>query len=338
MPPVVVHQAKEYTQDLHHNIPLDWTVHHTPSGYIDKDGCLKAMTRFSNICGASPVNNQILFFDRHDSRFDDRSLTRMQIKNIQPFILNVDDSINDQTNDNGPNSKLKALYNISKDKWMLKYGTTRFQPHHMNYVLVETWKAFKVSSGNIIRDSFAKTHLLPLSPSNMITNTQACVASVQTSSKVINQISEDTLAPIKLQVTRTNDPMVIIRAKGSTQQPSRNILIRAAAYDIVRKQTVLPLQEMKRETMMIPKKRKLKLSNEDAKTRRNPNSTLGIYLTAVKGAQYTKVAENRRETEEAKKITAKKTATRKVHLQLKRSEDFDMCINSMNSLSSYTTD
>ena len=121
---------------------------------------------------------------------------------------------------------------------MLKYGTTRFQPRHMNYVLVETWEAFKVSSGNIIRDSFTKTHLIPLIPPNMITNTHACVASVQTYSKFINQISEDTLAPINLQVSRTNDPMVIIRAKGSTQQPSRKIILRAAAYDTVRKRTV----------------------------------------------------------------------------------------------------
>ena len=45
----------------------------------------------------------------------------------------------------------------------------------------------------------------------------------------------------------------------------------------------------------------------------------------------------RREMDEAKKITAKKTATRKILLQLKRSEAFDMCINSMNSLSLSTT-
>ena len=154
MPPVVVHQAEEYSQDLHHNIPLDWAVHHTPSGYMDRDGWLKAMIQFSNIFGESPVKNKILFFDGHDSHFDDRSLTQMQMKNIQPFILKADDSINDQINDNGPNSKMKALYNILKAKWMLKYGTTRFQPHHMNSVLIESWEAFKVSHGNIIRDSF----------------------------------------------------------------------------------------------------------------------------------------------------------------------------------------
>ena len=304
---------------------------------MDRYGWLKVMTQFSNIYGASPVNNQILFFNGHDSHFGDRSLTQTQRKNIHPFILKSCDSINCQPNGNRTNSKLKAFYNIVMDKWMMKYGTTRFQPHHMNSVLVEIWEFFTVSAGNIVREIFAKTNLLPLMPPNMITNTQACVASIQTSSKGINQIAEDTLAPIQLQVTRTNDPMVIIRAKGSTQQPSRNILLRAAAYDTVRKRTVLPLQEMKRETMMILKKRKVKLANEDANTRRNPNSTSGIYLTAVKVAQCRQVAANRREMEEAKNITAKKTSTRKVHLQLKRSEAFDRCINSMNSLSSSTT-
>ena len=183
---------------------------------------------------------------------------------------------------------------------MVKYGTTRFQPHHMNTVLVEAWDAFKVASGNIIVDSFTKTHQLPLSPPNMLKNTQACVASVQTSSKFINQISEDTLAPIQLQVTSTNDPMVIIRAKGSTHQPPINILLRAAAYDTEHKQTVLPLQKMKIETMMIHQQKKVKLADEDANTRNNPNSTSGIYLTAAKVAQCRQLAANRREMDEAK--------------------------------------
>ena len=97
----------------------------------------------------------------------------------------------------------------------------------MNYVLVETWEDFTVSSRNIIRDSFAKTHLPPLSPPNMITNTQSCVAFIQTSSKGIDHIAEDTIAPIKLVTTSNNDPIVIILAKGSIQQPPRKILLRA---------------------------------------------------------------------------------------------------------------
>ena len=108
---------------------------------MDRDGWRKAMTQFSNICGASPVNNQILFVDGHDSHFGDRALTQMQSKNIQPFILKAGDSINNQPNDNGPNSTM----NRSKAKWMMKYGTTRLQPHHMSAVLVEAWNAIKVA-------------------------------------------------------------------------------------------------------------------------------------------------------------------------------------------------
>ena len=85
--------------------------------------------------------------------------------------------------------------------------------------------------------------------------------------------------------------------------------------------------------MMMLQEKKVKLENDDANTRRNPNSTSGIYLTTAKVAQCRQVATNKRAMDEAKKITAKKTATRKIHLQIKRYEAFDMCINSTNSQS-----
>ena len=109
MPPVVVHQAKEYSKDIHKNIPFDWKVYHTPSGYMYIDRWLKTMTQLFNICSASLVKNQIIFFYGHDSHFDDHALKKMQRKNIQTFIIKAGDSINDQPNENGPNSKLKSL-------------------------------------------------------------------------------------------------------------------------------------------------------------------------------------------------------------------------------------
>ena len=115
----------------------------------------------------------------------------------------------------------------------------------MNSVLVETRESFAVSAGNIIRDSFSKTQLPSLSPPNMKTNTQACVASIQTYSKGINDIAEDTLSPIQLLKTRTKNHMVTLRAKGSNRKTSRNILLWAVAYNMVQNQTVLPLQETK---------------------------------------------------------------------------------------------
>ena len=77
---VITSDKPSHTIYLHHNIPLDCTVHHTPSGYMYRYGWLKAMTQFSNICSASSFNNQILFFYGHDSHFYDRSLTQMQMK------------------------------------------------------------------------------------------------------------------------------------------------------------------------------------------------------------------------------------------------------------------
>ena len=105
--------------------------------------------------------------------------------------------------------------------------------------------------------------------------------------------------------------MVIIRARGSNLQPPRKILLQAAAYDTVRKRTVFPLQEMKREFIMMVKQKKVKLANEDTTTRRNPDSTSGIYLVAVKVAKFRQVADNRREKGEAKKGNIKEDKQRK---------------------------
>ena len=87
MPPIIVHQSKYYYQYIYSNIPLGCTVHHKSSGYIDREGWLNSMTQFSNVCGASPANNQTRFFNGHDSHFYDCSLKRMKCQNIHQFLL-----------------------------------------------------------------------------------------------------------------------------------------------------------------------------------------------------------------------------------------------------------
>ena len=86
--------------------------------------------------------------------------------------------------------------------------------------------------------------------------------------------------------------MVLIRTKG-TQQSSRKIILLAALYDAVRKRTVILIQERKKEFMMILNQTKAILVNDET-SRRNPDSSLEIYLTAAKLSQYRLVAENRR--------------------------------------------
>ena len=98
-----MHQGANYTQDLHWNLPSDWLVHCTPSGYMDRDGWMKAMSLFSSTYGSSKMKPQVLFFDGHDSHFDDRATYIMQSHHIYPFILKAGDSTNNQPNDNRPN-------------------------------------------------------------------------------------------------------------------------------------------------------------------------------------------------------------------------------------------
>ena len=161
IPPIIVHQANDYSKDIHFNIPLDWTVHHTTHVYMDRYGCLKATTQLSNVCSTSPVNNQIILFDGNDSHFDKCTLRKMKYRNIQTFLLKAGKPTNEQADDNGPNSKLNSLYNVEKDACVLNYGTTKFLPHQTNSVLVEAWDAFNVSAGNTTRDSFAEKKLPP---------------------------------------------------------------------------------------------------------------------------------------------------------------------------------
>ena len=48
---------------------------------------------------------------------------------------------------------------------------------------------------------------------------------------------------IDLQVTRTDDAMVVLQSKDA-QQSLRNNIFQSAAYDAVRKVTVIPIQDM----------------------------------------------------------------------------------------------
>ena len=92
--------------------------------------------------------------------------------------------------------------------------------------------------------------LLPLAPPDHDTNAQACLAATQTPSgtklEEIEEIDRASMAPVAVDIIRTTDPMVILRAQG---RPLRNLLIWAAAYDTVQKRTILPIQEVKTAEM-----------------------------------------------------------------------------------------
>ena len=106
------------------------------------------------------------------------------------------------------------------------------------------------------------------------------------------------MAPVAVDAIRTTEPMVILRAQG---RPSRNLLIRAAAYDTVQHRTIFPIQEMKAAEMEMRKMRMARITNryvEEEGIRMNPDSSAGIYFTASVEAQCKLIAQKRKMKEE----------------------------------------
>ena len=78
--------------------------------------------------------------------------------------------------------------------------------------------------------------------------------------------------------------MVVLQKKG-IQKSSINIVLQSAAYDAVRGENIIPIQEMNKEYVYILHQNKVKLES-DLANRNNPGSSLRIYLTTYKVAQY----------------------------------------------------
>ena len=67
--------------------------HHTPYGYLNRDGWIRSTTQFSAVCGASTIKNKSTLFNGHDSHVGDHALRFMVDQNTQPFFLKPDDLI-----------------------------------------------------------------------------------------------------------------------------------------------------------------------------------------------------------------------------------------------------
>ena len=86
---------------------------------------------------SSTLNPQVLFYDCHNSHFDDRASDILRKHNIQSVILKTGDYAHGQPNDNGPNMKLKNLYGNARMSWMRQPVTLKFTPAHINYYIIE---------------------------------------------------------------------------------------------------------------------------------------------------------------------------------------------------------
>ena len=98
MLPIIVHKAKDYSQNLLFDIPLYYIYHHTPSGHMSWYKYLISVTQLSNVCGSSSIKNWILFFGGNDIHFYERAISYLEYQNIKPFVLNLGDYDNGHPN------------------------------------------------------------------------------------------------------------------------------------------------------------------------------------------------------------------------------------------------
>ena len=123
--------------------------------------------------------------------------------------------------------------------------------------------------------------------------------------KEIKVIARASIAPEDVVIIRKNDPMVVLREKGNVGA-SRNLLLRAAAYEIVSHSTVLTLQQIKETEMEIKTRRMVRMpkkNGEGGPIRMSPDSSSGIYVTESVEAEGYMIAQNRKVQEEERRRT-----------------------------------
>jgi hypothetical protein len=114
---------------------------------------------------------------------------------------------------------------------------------------------------------------------------------------------QEVMAPVAIETTRTSEEYVILKAKSDT---SRNLLIRAACFDIVNKTMVVPVQELKAVLQEQSKAKETKIGplTVEKQSRENPNTSRGLFVTRAILGQAKLVQEakqQKKEIDEAKK-------------------------------------
>ena len=97
------------------------------------------ISHFSIIYGTSHLNNKILFYGGHVSHFEDNYIKNIRGGYIHPLVLKDGYYGNNKPNKNGPDGKVKKLYNKAKDNWHQYFRTMKSNPSHMDYILVSAW-------------------------------------------------------------------------------------------------------------------------------------------------------------------------------------------------------
>lgn len=162
VPPLVVHQAAEMNASLALNLPLNWAVHCSPSGYMDEDGWMKqARHMLASLPAPRPLFHIV---DGHKSHWNVDALQLLLDNEIHTVFLRSNNSVNDQVNDNGHvNSALHGCYGEVLEGWRQRYSAVvDITPPYANMVLAEAFSTFTQKCGASIVKAYKETGLFPL--------------------------------------------------------------------------------------------------------------------------------------------------------------------------------
>mmetsp|Transcript_6483 Transcript_6483/g.14165 ORF Transcript_6483/g.14165 Transcript_6483/m.14165 type:complete len:596 (+) Transcript_6483:66-1853(+) len=311
--------------------PDNWITHNNESGYMDRDGFLKAATAFIQMTGASVHNPQFLFLDGHDSHWDSDALDLLAANHVYIFFLKSGDSENDQPLDNGPNCLVKQIYDEEKEAWDTKWQTTPYTPYHFNFVIAKTWQIFMRRNSEAIVSSFEKTCLHPLkfppADSSKVAGNAAIAAMQIAPGKVADELSRiKEQHTIPYSVERTTDPQTILRAKEvEADGKTRALMIRTSVWDVVNTTLVVPTQEAKKAAQLQASAKQINLGTGavDTSTRMNQDTSAGLWMNGTARARARMVQKNKKEAEVKAAESKKKAALERERLAGERAELFE---------------
>ena len=132
----------------------------------------------------------------------------------------------------------------------------------------------------------------------------------------------------KLTSKRTSNDKVILQAENST---SRNLLLCAAAYDIINKTVVIPAQQLKDIQLEINKAKTIKLGlyANPRESQMNPDTSSGLFVTTEYRAAMRRVTTLKEKDKREKAEQAVRTGSKNVELATKKKQAFDRIIQSI---------
>lgn len=302
IPPCVVHQGAQMSDYFRLNLPQDWCVHCSPSGYMDRDGWLKVARHFKRYCG--PTRPLYLYFDGHDSHWDPDALDEWLDDNIFPTFFKAHGSEDDNMNDNGPNAAFHSEFDDATSDWGETYPGTKDAVPFVNERLVVAWKNLKARGGPIAVNAAAITGIYPFNP-NSANHTDG-LDLVARKFQISKPWVDNTYTPNFDEKEGTKYQLITARRAA----PNRGILVRAKAAEAVLESHVCPAQKL---NQVYEQHKRAKKNKVDATpSRMNPDSTKGVIVTREIAAEARVVDEARRAEKKKKKKTKESSEKKRV--------------------------